>query len=151
MRGRILRVALLTTLVALPAIAGCIPRVPGEPPQPTIQPPLQDTSWVLDSLGPQNNQRPVLAGSNVTLSFTGDSEASGNAGCNSYGGTYESNLEGELTFGDLFHTEMYCVAPGLMDQEQEFLDALMGANRYEYVDGALHISGVGTLLIFSRA
>jgi heat shock protein HslJ len=150
MRRRTMRVALLTILAALPSVAGCIPGMPGVP-QPTIQPPLVDTSWTLESLGPEGNQRSVLAGSEVTLSFTGDSEASGNAGCNSYGGTYESGLNGTLSFTELFHTEMYCMTPGLMDQEQAYLDALVAAERYVYVDGALHISGGGMLLVFSQA
>jgi heat shock protein HslJ len=151
MRRRTMRIALLTLLMALPAVAGCIPGVPGVPQQPTIQPPLVDTFWTLDSLGPQGNLRSVLAGSEVTLSFTGDSEASGNAGCNSYGGTYESGLDGTLSFTELFHTEMYCMTPGLMDQEQAFLDTLATAEQYEIVDGKLRISGGGKLLVFSQA
>jgi len=150
MRGRTTSVGLLTILVTLLAVVGCVPQMPGTPTLPPLRPPLEDTSWSLDTLGQPGNMRPALSNREVTLSFSGDSQATGNAGCNSYGGAYESSLDGTLSFSDLFHTEMYCVEPGLMDQEQDFLDALSVAERYEIVDGALHISGGGTLLVLAR-
>lgn len=150
MTGRTARVGLLTILVALLAVAGCVPQMPGTPATPGIQPPLAGTEWVLAELGQQGNLKPVLAGRDVTLRFTGDSQATGNAGCNGYGGSYASDRDGTLSFTDLFHTEMYCIEPGIMDQEQAFLDALAGAEQYEVVDGMLRISGGGKLLVLAR-
>ncbi len=53
----------------------------------------------------------VLPGTEVTLSFHGDTDVRGVGGCNSYGGTYTSALDGTLEFGELIQTEMYCVEP----------------------------------------
>jgi len=151
MIGRTTRVGLLTILVTLLAVLGCVPQMPGTPTLPPIRPPLENTSWSLEALGQPGNLRPALVNTEVTLSFTGSSQANGSAGCNSYGGVYEAGLDGTLNFGDLFHTEMYCVEPGVMDQEQFFLETLRDAEAYEVVDGTLRISGRGQLLVLSRS
>ena len=145
------RVGLLTILVALLAVLGCVPQMPGTPTLPPVRPPLEDTSWSLEGLGQPGNLRPALLNTEVTLSFVGNSQAAGSAGCNSYGGDYDARLDGTLSFSDLFHTEMYCVEPQLMEQEQDFLDALSVAERYDVVDGVLHISGGGWLLVLAKA
>ena len=144
------RVGLLTTLVALLAVLACVPQMPGTPTLPSFQPPLEDTSWSLETLGQPGNMRPALVNRKVTLSFTGDSQATGNAGCNAYGASYASTIDGSISFTDIISTEMYCVEPGVMEQEQFFLDALSVAERYELADGELHISGGGSLLVFTR-
>jgi heat shock protein HslJ len=150
-RSRTVHRGLLALLAALLLAAGCAPQMPGAPQPPSVQPPLDGTEWALESLGGPDNLKPALANREVTLSLTSDAEVSGNAGCNSYGGSYECGVDGTLRFTDLLHTEMYCIEPGVMDQEQEFLDALATAEQYEIVDGKLRISGGGKLLVLSRA
>ena len=125
--------------------------MPGAPQTPSVQPPLNGTAWNLQALGSPDNLRPALPNTEVTLTFTSGSEVSGNAGCNSYGGSYESGVDGTLRFADLFHTEMYCVEPGVMDQEQCFLDALSAAETYGMDESSLRIEGGGKLLVLSRA
>jgi heat shock protein HslJ len=150
MTGRTARVVLLTILAALVAVTGCAPQVPGTPTLPPIQPPLADTSWSLESWGRPGDMQAALPNTEVSLIFAGDSEVSGSAGCNVYGGTYTSSLGGTVSFLDLVQTEMYCLDPGVMDQEVYFMDTLRFAEQYAYVEGALHISGDGRLLILSR-
>ena len=147
---RTARVGLLTTLVALVAVLGCVPQVPGTPSMPPIQPPLTNTTWNLEALGQPGNMRSALVNREVTLSFINDSQATGSAGCNSYGAQYVSAIDGAISFTDIISTEMYCVEPGVMDQEQFFLETLRVADQYEYVTGSLHISGGGRLLVLSR-
>lgn len=142
------RILLPTLIAALLAITGCSPQAPGTP---NLQLSLDDTAWVLRFLGEPGNLSPALDTTEVTLVFSGDSQAGGNGGCNAYGGSYQSDTDGSLSFADLFHTEMYCTEPGVMDQEQLFLEALQGAAQYEVVDDTLRISGDGVLLELSRS
>ena len=151
MTARLPRMILLAALAAFPVLAGCTPEMPGTPTTPPLQPPLVDTSWLLESLGRPGDLHPALEGTEVTLSFSGDAEAMGSAGCNGYGGSYTSDRDGALSFTDIFHTEMYCMQPGVMDQEQEFLDALAAAERYEVLDGKLRITGGGNLLVLVKS
>ncbi len=145
-----MRIGLPAVMAALLVIAACSPRVPGIPQPPPGQPPLADTSWVLEAYGEPGNLSAVLPGTEVTIAFDGHTEVVGLAGCNSYGGTYTSSLDGTLEFGELIQTEMYCLEPGVMDQEVAFMDALRFAQQYEYVNAQLHITGGGGLLVFSR-
>lgn len=99
----------------------------------TSQDPLAGTSWMLTSIGNQG----VVPGSNVTLSFQ-DGRASGNAGCNSYGGEYQ--LKGDtLKIEQLVSTLMACADSSMMDQETTYLEFLRNAQRFELADGQLQI------------
>jgi heat shock protein HslJ len=152
MRGRTLRTGLLAATIALLTVAGCAPTAPHEP-EPTIgQPPLQGTSWRLEALGTSGNMRPALTTTDVSLSFLEDSRVSGNASCNSYFGQYvASDGNGTLTVSGLGSTKMFCNEPGVMQQEQDFLNTLGAAEHYSVEEGLLHISGGDMELVFSRA
>ena len=141
----------LTLMFALPMLAGCACQTTEEPGGPSTQPPLKGTSWHLEALGTTGNLRPALTTTEVTLSFTGDSQVAGDAGCNSYFGQYASQDNGTLTMAGLGSTKMYCNEPGVMQQEQDLLNALAAAERYEVEDGLLHITGGGMELVLSRA
>lgn len=143
MTRRAMWVALSLMLLAVPALEGCA----AEPAQPA----LNDTEWLLVEWGQPGNLHPALETGTVTLSFSGASQVTGNAGCNAYGGSYTSSTSGTLSFRDLFSTEMYCTEPGVMQQEQGFLDALAAAERYEVSDGLLRISGGGMELVLTSA
>jgi heat shock protein HslJ len=92
---------------------------------------LEGKTWVLRSYGGQA----VLAGSEVTLEFDGtEGSIGGIAGCNNYFGGYEAS-GGDLSFSAIASTEMFCMDPeGVMDQESVYLAALGSAERFE-VDG----------------
>ncbi len=148
MRGRTLRTGLLIAVAALLAATGCLPCMTGEAPCPAEQPPLKNTSWVLEAYGEPGNLTPALASTDVTLEF-GDDGLNGNAGCNDYGGACTID-DGLLEVSDLANTEMYCMEPGVMEQEEEYLTILRNAGGYEVEEGKLRITGVGKVLSFTR-
>jgi len=158
MKHGILRVAILLVCVTLMATVGCIPGLPDipglpggeEPEEPEIEPPLKDTSWVLEAYGEPGNLTPALAGTDVTLEFLAI-ELNGNAGCNSYFGSYTSKTDGSLEVNDLANTEMACMEPGVMDQETEYLTTLRQAENYVVVGATLRIIGGGKLLVLAQS
>jgi heat shock protein HslJ len=84
----------------------------------------------------------------VTLEFGAEGRASGTAGCNRYTAGYTADKTA-LTFTPAAATRMMCAAPGVMEQEQAFLQALtrvatmhMEGDRLELraADGALMVS-----------
>ncbi len=107
---------------------------------------LEGTTWVLTAY---NKNRP-LEGTQPTIHFE-DGQVSGNASCNSYGGSYE--VQGDkIGFSALFMTEMYCMDPeGVMDQETLYLEMLGKAVTYEINSGVLTIViGPQQTLTFER-
>jgi heat shock protein HslJ len=67
-----------------------------------------------------------LQGSQITIFFDPNGAFSGNAGCNSYAGTWTSSDDGtsmSLTLGQV--SNMICDdPPGVMEQEQDYLTSL---------------------------
>lgn len=138
----------LLALAALPLAVGCTAQSPG---QPETHPPLLGTSWRLESLSRNGESHAALTSIEVTLVFDRESHVTGNAGCNQYFGAVESDTSGALSFSGLGSTKMFCHEPGVMQQEQDFLNALGAAERYEVRDGLLRISGGNTALVLSPA
>jgi heat shock protein HslJ len=147
MKEKIARIVLPSILVALLSVVGCAQ----EPPEEPTWPPLEGTSWYLEELGPTGNVRPALATTEVTLSFTEGSKLAGSAGCNLYFGQYSSGEDGTFAVSGLGSTKMFCNQPGVMQQEQDLLNGLQSAERYEVSGGLLHITGDGMELVFSPA
>lgn len=145
MTRSIARIGLLAIGALMLTVAGCT----SEDPSPPDQIDLTDTEWVLDAYGDPGNLTAALPGHQPTISF-GDDNVSGFTGCNVYGGDYASSMDGTIEFGMLIQTEMACPEPGVMEQEAAFMDALRLAQRYEYTDAQLHITGDGGLLVLSR-
>ena len=113
---------------------------------------LAGTSWTLTQI---NGSAPII-GRQLTLQFN-DTSATGNSGCNSFGGQYTTDGN-KITFTNLASTLMACAdADGnpdnaLMDQEQAYLNALNKATVYTIKDDTLNI---GTdenpaVLVFTR-
>jgi len=96
--------------------------------------PLDGTSWQLSAYG----DKAVLPGTSVTIAFA-DGQASGTAGCNGYGGSYEVDGD-QISFHELASTLMLCTGPeGIMEQEAEFLGPLNEAGRFELAGGRLQL------------
>jgi heat shock protein HslJ len=107
------------------------------PPEPTAS--LEGTRWLLSSFSDGMTERSLITGSEISLELEGG-ELSGSAGCNSYGGSYTAG-EGALDVGMLFNTEMACLEPeGLMDQESEYLSILGAATSFQIDGSTLRIS-----------
>ena len=93
----------------------------------TADMPLDGTEWVVTEI----DGEPVIEDSGVTMEFE-NGMLSGNAGCNSYGGSYSGSADGELELRDITMTLMACAEPdGVMDQETAFLAALREVTAWE--------------------
>jgi heat shock protein HslJ len=108
-------------------------------------PDLDGTAWNLIKI----NDKDALESTTVTISFDG-SDVSGNGGCNHYGGGVTKDSDGNMEFGMLFMTEMYCLEDGVSDQEYEFFSALDEVMTFESKGGNLLMLNEGgdTILEF---
>ena len=98
------------------------------------QPDLNGTSWVLTQL----RGDPVISTAVPTLIFA-DGQASGNASCNSFGGTYERGFGDALKFGQMMSTLMACVDPSAMEQERVYLGILGQVAKYRVGNDHLYL------------
>lgn len=125
--------------ITLPLLCGLLTACGalGGPSEPT--PDLDGTDWALIRM----DGREPLRGSHVSLRF-GEDQLGGVAGCNAYGGVYEANPRGSLAVGDIFSTEMACLQPeGVLDQEAAYLRLLGNAAAYRVQDDHLIIDSEG--------
>jgi len=108
---------------------------------PAQGPMLASSVWILESLGGE----PVPQDTGITLRFGADGTVSGQAGCNSFHGTFSQTGE-QLTFSPLASTRRAC-AQEIMDRETRFLSALGETGRVEIEGGrtlVLEPAGEGT-------
>ncbi len=116
--------------------------------EPSIDPDLNETEWVLTSL---NGGSPVEE-SRITLTFA-EGSVSGFTGCNYYGDEYTMADEGTLTIPEIAITERLCLMPkGVMPQETAYIEALSDAAAYRVMDDQLEIDNATgeTILTFTR-
>lgn len=102
--------------------------------QAVSEDPLDGTSWELFAF----RKSSPIEGTKFTARFEAG-EIRGNGGCNQYGGRYE--IEGNrLTISELYSTEMACLEPeGLMEQETYLLEFFGSAQTYSIDAGRLSI------------
>ncbi|HEX9207032.1 MAG TPA: META domain-containing protein [Steroidobacteraceae bacterium] len=85
---------------------------------------LAHTSWKVSGI---NNGKgavvSLIADTSVTLEFGGDGQAGGWASCNRWSAGYTAERSA-LKFGQAAVTRKMCAEPGVMEQEQSFLQAL---------------------------
>lgn len=91
--------------------------------------PLISTQWTLVALGAPETAPPALADAPVILEFSADGRAIGFAGCNTYSSTYTVQAD-TLTFATVTSTKLACPEASVMQQEQQYLQALPAANRF---------------------
>lgn len=103
--------------------------------------------WVLDDVSIVALVNEVSPGAQVTLSFE-DGQAHGTAACNSYGGAYQADDDGSMSFDGFAVTQMGCDPP-LMTLESVYLEVLGGVTGFE-VDDGLRLSNDEATLSFSR-
>jgi heat shock protein HslJ len=90
-------------------------------------PALEGTTWNLTSIPSAE-----IPGDAVPSALFQDGKVSGNGGCNTYGGSYETSGE-DLTFGPIASTMMACEPPQ-MELETAYLAALGQTASYA-IDG----------------
>ena len=132
---------IIILVLALLALAAC-GQQPGSPSSEIIGP--EGRLVELNGSAPIGDRAP-------TLKLEADS-AGGTTGCNSYGGSYRLQ-DGQLTFTEIFATEMACLEPaGIMEQEPAFLQALGQVSGYTLSGDRLELTNAAgeTILIFER-
>jgi heat shock protein HslJ len=107
---------------------------------------LSGASWKLVSYG----GNPPLPGREMTATFTAQ-DISGTTGCNHYFGSYQVR-GAELTIENLAWTEMACMDPvGIMEQEQMLMALLEDSASYTLRADQLSITtSTGVELIFEK-
>ncbi len=99
---------------------------------------LEDTRWRLVSYGDPGSQTPVIEETEVTLNFESGGQAGGSGGCNSFGARYQVS-DGTISFSEIISTEVYCSPEEVMEQEQQYFEALRTAGDVEVTDDQLRI------------
>jgi heat shock protein HslJ len=113
--------------------------------------PLEKTTWLLQAYGAADKPTSILAGTEVTATFGATAgKVTGSAGCNGYGGSYRE-AGTMLTVSDVIATKKFCSEPaGVMDQEQQYLNLLQAAERFQVTGRTLEIfTAEGKLLRFT--
>lgn len=104
---------------------------------------LENTRWVVQSYN--NGTGGVVAiipGTEMTAVFA-NGAVNGTAGCNTYSATYQA-YENVLSITPATATNLACAQPpGVMEQEQQFLNALRSAARFQISGGQMTIFGAG--------
>ncbi|KQC04588.1 MAG: hypothetical protein APR53_09805 [Methanoculleus sp. SDB] len=114
---------------------------------------LSDGTWELASLrNATGTEIRVLAGTRITAEFGEDGSMAGSGGCNHYGTEYAAGgegLSGDLSLGPVYATEMYCISPeGVMEQESIYLGMLSSVRTFRIEGGILRLSdGDGRILL----
>jgi len=112
---------------------------------------LEGTVWDVTGI---NNGKGAVAGlapgTNVTLEFGAEARASGSAGCNRFTAGYTRSKD-TLTFAPAAATRMMCATPGVMEQEQAFLQALQGVATMRMEGDRLELRAAdGALMVAAR-
>lgn len=112
---------------------------------------LENSIWVLEQYGRKGSLRDVLPETRITATFdSAESQVEGTAGCNHYFGLYEINGNTLSIPGSIAATEMYCMEPeGVMDQEKEYLTLLSMVDSFEVHGDELTINCGDQVLLFS--
>ncbi|MDW8316379.1 MAG: META domain-containing protein [Anaerolineae bacterium] len=150
-----LRVELVTGQVEFRQITINVNVPPPPPPPPPPSDPLRGTGWMVVNLSAGGAIVTLVPGTNITMVFSQDGRISGNAGCNSYNGTYLVGGGNSISFGALGASMQMCAnPPGVMEQEALFLSLLRQVNSFEVTDGGQTLmlkSGGQVLVVLKRA
>jgi heat shock protein HslJ len=143
-------IRLTLAAVATALVAACGSNAPSAAPSSTPGPDrLDGTAWTLVSIDDQSVAAPA-PDAVPTLAFA-EGMASGNAGCNTFTGSY--TVDGpSLTFGPLASTKKAC-APAVGDLETAYLAALQGVTAWAVPADApmgtqLTLTGSGAKLVY---
>ena len=103
--------------------------------------------WALDRSSMADLVGNVPPEATITIAFE-DGQASGRAACNSYGGAYDADDDGSLSFEGFAVTEMAC-DPELMALESAYLQALANVTDFG-IEGVMWLSGEGFSMTFGE-
>lgn len=104
---------------------------------------LEGTAWELIFI--ENGS--LVSGANVTINFQ-DSQVSGIAACNNYGGDYIYTSDGAFFVEAMFMTEMYCQEEARNQLERDYLQALGGVTSAKVQGDELILIGAYGQMVF---
>lgn len=104
-----------------------LPSTPTPIALPGLQSRFGGQQLILDKLVVQGNEVSVPS-SVAYINFTADGKVNGKGGCNQFSGSYENPSGGQVKFGPLASTKMYCQET--MSVETGFFQALQKVTRY---------------------
>jgi heat shock protein HslJ len=134
------RVSYFVVVVLALSLSACAPfggATPGTgDQQPEVD--LANTRWRLVTYGEPGSETPVIEGAEPTLEFAEGAQAGGSGGCNSFGAQYEVE-DAELHFGQIESTLIACLEEGVMEQEQQYFQALQTAGEFDVTEEQLTI------------
>lgn len=114
---------------------------------------LMHTDWMIRSYtGSTGTLVPVQNGTSVSARFGTGGQLAGSAGCNRYLAAY-SIIGDSLNITGIASTQVYCLAPGVMEQESHYLNDLQQVSLYRIHGMELYLyDATGkTLLVFAPA
>jgi ABC-type amino acid transport substrate-binding protein/heat shock protein HslJ len=102
--------------------------------------PLVGTGWLLQSyLAGNGAMTATIPGTSTTLTLSQDGSAQGSGGCNEFTGSYQTSGS-QLTMSGISATKTACPdPPGLMDQENAYLNLLAASNTYTITGNQLSV------------
>ena len=135
----------LVVLIPVLIAAGCTGNLPGPA---GLQ--LDGTGWTLTDYVSGGSTVQALNGTTLTMVFGDNGQITGSAGCNHYFASY--GMKGTtITIGQAGSTEMYCTAPGVMEQESAYLALLGRAASVTAVNDRLTFADATGMTILSFA
>jgi len=128
---------LMLLLMVLPLVAfSCHTLIPGGGSNGSE---LAGTTWTLETFRELDALFLVIFDT-TTITFEADGTVHGVAGCNNYLGTYQAD-DSNITIFGLAITEKACLEPeGIMDQENQFIDALLKVDNFEIFGDRLSLN-----------
>ncbi len=82
----------------------------------------------------EGNDISLIEGEIHTARYANDGTLGGETACNSYGGEFEADSDGDINITDLVATEIACEEP---NHSEEFLNGLAEAESYSIDEGNL--------------
>jgi heat shock protein HslJ len=105
--------------------------------------------WFLRAMTVDGREVPIEADQQkVTIQFAEDGSANGTASCNSFFTNYEAGKDGQMLFGPIGATKMWC---DQMPLESDYFEALSQVQRYNTDNNQLTLTSEdgSTTLVFA--
>ncbi len=103
--------------------------------------------WALDDATRGALAEEAPEASDITLEFADDGTVSGNAGCNTYSGSYEADDQGSMSFGQAAMTQMAC-GEAVMALEANYVQTLGQVTAFAIDEGNLILQAVNVQLTY---
>ena len=112
--------------------------------------PIEDTTWVLESYGEPGMTKLPLPNIQITVYFDSATKGfTGDAGCNTYSGSYEVNGDSISFTGSIAITEMWC-GEDVAQQETEYMQIFGDADSFEIKNGNLYLNCSQKLIVYDK-